>query len=140
MIDVRECRTDEEFSAIYPFIRELNKDMSRELFEQLLAAMREENYHCITAWQGEDMVGVCGYWIAHRFYCKKALQPDNVIIREDKRNIGIGRAIMAWLEARAKELGCDSMMLDSYLDNEPSHRFYEREGFIKLGYHFHKNI
>jgi hypothetical protein len=37
-------------------------------------------------------------------------------------------------------MGCKTAMLDAYIGNEAGHRFYEREGFSKRGFHFLKTL
>ncbi len=52
------------------------------------------------------------------------------------RSHGIGQLLVAELIRIAQREGCVHVMLDAYLENTAGHRFYERHGFVKRGYHF----
>jgi hypothetical protein len=47
---------------------------------------------------------------------------------------------MGWIHRYCKEKGCNSVELNTYVENHPSHKFYYNEGFQILGYHFLKKL
>jgi GNAT superfamily N-acetyltransferase len=57
------------------------------------------------------------------------LQIEAVRVRSDRRNLGIGAAMMRWAVAEAPELGASLVQLTSDLARVDAHRFYERLGF-----------
>ena len=54
---------------------------------------------------------------------------ESVRVDEKHRGKGIGREMMRWAIARAKEKGCVSMQLTTHQDRTNAHRFYESLGF-----------
>lgn len=128
-------------SWMYPIIIQLNPWMEEALF---LSRLREvasfPHFEMISAFDGDKLVGLSGYWIASRLYSGFYLEPDNVIIDQHYRSQGIGKLMMDFLESIAKEKGCKMMMLDAYIVNTAGHKFYEREGFVAKGYHFIKEL
>lgn len=56
---------------------------------------------------------------------------ESVRVDEKYRGHGIGREMMMWAIARAKEKGCVSMQLTTNKDRTDAHRFYESLGFSK---------
>ncbi|MFH1647481.1 MAG: GNAT family N-acetyltransferase [Chloroflexota bacterium] len=54
---------------------------------------------------------------------------EYVVVDEKCRRRGIGRALMDYCVARAKDAGCYKIMLTSDKRREPAHRFYESLGF-----------
>lgn len=100
----------------------------------------EKGYHLLAVFAEEKLVAISGYWIAHKLYCGKYLEPDNVVVDEHFRSQGVGEILQKKLEAIAVENGCEVMMLDAYLDNLAGHKFYERQGYQRKGYHFIKKI
>lgn len=48
-------------------------------------------------------------------------------VEESQRNLGVGRSLMAAAEAKAKELGCHSIWLDT--SNAQAKRFYDVLGY-----------
>jgi N-acetylglutamate synthase-like GNAT family acetyltransferase len=62
-----------------------------------------------------------------------------LITKPEARMLGIGRALMEFAEARAKELGCKGTWLVSgFGPEEEAHRFYTRLGYNITGYRFVK--
>ncbi len=130
----------EEFPAILPLIEQHNPKIPSEELRRRLAAMIPHRYHCIAAFLGDRMVGVAGYWLGARFYSGEYMDVDNVFVLPELRSSGIGARMMEWLHAKAAELRCQCLMLDSYLSYTDAHRFYLRLGYEQLGYHFLKRL
>ena len=99
-----------------------------------------QGYQCAGAYIGERLVGICGLWVATRFYCGKYLEPDNVVVDPDYRSLGIGQSLMPWVYAYARELNCEVCELNSYVGSPRAHKFYFNEGFGVLGFHFQKRL
>ena len=86
------------------------------------------------------LAGVCGLWETTRPYSGRQLEPDHVVVLPGLRSLGVGRRLMAWVYALARELGCETVELNAYLANARAHAFYEADGFATLGYHFQKRL
>jgi N-acetylglutamate synthase-like GNAT family acetyltransferase len=63
------------------------------------------------------------------FKGSKSLQIENVHVGAARRSHGVGRLMMEWAIARARELGCDRVQLTTNKLRKDAHRFYERLGF-----------
>ncbi len=70
----------------------------------------------------------------HRFYI------DDLVTDEKLRGAGHGAALLAWCEARARALGCDTLALDSGVQRAAAHRFYFRERFAIASFGFTKSL
>lgn len=57
-------------------------------------------------------------------------QVESVRVRSDLRGQGIGAALMADAEARARAEGCGLIQMTSNADRSRAHRFYEKLGYI----------
>lgn len=57
------------------------------------------------------------------------LYVDTLAVAEEVEGHGVGRALMAFIEVRANELGCREVVLDVFANNERARRFYERCGY-----------
>ncbi len=138
-VTIREL-TVAEFPLILPLIEKHNAKIEPAELRRRLEAMIPHGYHCIAAFLGDQVVGVAGYWLGARFYCGEYMDVDNVVVAEDLRSQGIGDAMMRWLEAKAADLGCKVVALDSYVTFAGAHRFYFRRGYHILGFHFSKAV
>ena len=140
MITIREYQTDQEFEDLYTYILLLNEKMTKQRFLELLPQMRAQGYRCIGAYEGKDCMGICGFWVGTRFWCGRHIDIDNFVLTEDARSKGVGAAMLRWIEEEGRRQNCDMAMLDTYADNYRSHKFYYREGYYILGYHFVKEL
>lgn len=140
-ITLRELKTDQEFEAIFSFIRKLNDGMTHDEFLFILGHMRKGSYYCVGAYDdGGVCLGICGYWIEWKFWCKKAICLDHLVVDENARGRGIGKMLIDWAVERGREAGCHLALLDTYVDNYKSHKLYAREDFEIWGYHFVKEL
>lgn len=139
-ISVRILERD-ELDGIYPFIRQLNPEMTQATFRERLSQMLEGGYRCAAAFDGAGTcLGISGFWVLCRFWCGEHIDIDNVVVDENARGQGIGKKLVAWIENWAREQGLSFAVLDSYTSNIDSHRFYFREGYIIRGFHFTKDL
>ncbi|WP_040386486.1 MULTISPECIES: GNAT family N-acetyltransferase [Dermabacter] len=50
-----------------------------------------------------------------------------------REGVGIGRALLAWCEERAREEGAEGLFLEVRRDNTRARELYERAGFAEIG-------
>ena len=110
----------------------------RRRFETILT--EHPHYQAYGAFSGGTLIGLAGAWVATKVWCGLYLEVDNLVIDPEHRSSGIGTLLMNALEVRARELGCNILVLDSYVSNSPSHRLYHRLGYEIRGFHFVKEL
>jgi GNAT superfamily N-acetyltransferase len=76
----------------------------------------------------------------HTTYCGRRLEVEDLVTAEATRSYGYGKTLVAWLEARARAEGCPTITLHSATHRDRAHRFYFREGFHILAFHFSKQL
>ena len=69
-------------------------------------------------------------------YCGRRLEIEDLVSSEAHRSRGYGAALLRWFDAQAIELGCPTTTLHSAVHRDRAHRFYFREGFHIMGFHF----
>ena len=88
----------------------------------------------------EDVVGVAvfrSYQNTHqglRFYV------DDLVTDEARRSIGVGHALLSFLEGLASSRGGTAVDLDSGTHRTRAHRFYFREGYVIPSFVFRKDL
>jgi GNAT superfamily N-acetyltransferase len=55
-----------------------------------------------------------------------------LVVDEAHRSGGVGRALLGAAEAWAREHGCEVVTVRSRVARERAHRFYEREGYVRV--------
>lgn len=89
---------------------------------------------------GARMSVVAIWRLVENTYEGRRLYVDNLVTDTAHRSQGVGRFLIAQLEARARDLGCDVLALDSGTQRTFAHRFYFREGFVIPSFCFRKTL
>lgn len=98
-------------------------------FEAIDADPRNE---LIVADDRGDVVGTCQLTFTPSLSRRGAerMTIEAVRVRGDVRGRGVGRAMMLWALARARERGCGLAQLTTDKRRTDAHRFYESLGFV----------
>jgi ribosomal protein S18 acetylase RimI-like enzyme len=102
--------------------------------------MFERHYQCVGIYYQRKLVGVCGLWILTKYYSGRHLEPDNVYIKPEFRNLGIGTKLNEWLIAFARQNNCNAIELNCYNDNNQGQTFWETNNFQVIGLHYSKKV
>ena len=98
----------------------------------LIAALRlQPGFHGAMAWQGGVAVGLINCFSGFStFAAQPLLNVHDIVVRQNVRGCGIGQVLLAWAEARARELGCCKLTLEVLSKNELAMASYRRAGFV----------
>ncbi len=131
----------ENITQILPLVQQLNPELETIVLEERLKKMfLINNYYCFGFYTDDQLIGITSVWMTVRLYSGKQIEIDNFIIDSSIQSKGYGKAFLILLEAWAKENNCNTVELNTYIANERSHKFYERQGYKALGYHFQKEL
>ncbi len=99
---------------------------------RLVPALRDQNgFHGALAWQEDAAVGLINCFAGFStFAAQPLLNVHDIVVRQAARGRGIGQALLAWAEARARELGCCKLTLEVLSKNERAMASYRRAGFV----------
>lgn len=111
-----------------------------ELSQKQIEMFTYDHYHCFGIFNDNILVGLSSAWVTVRFYCGKQLEVDNLMVEPTLQSKGYGKILMEYLENWAKENGCLTVELNTYVFNERSHKFYFNQGYKIIGYHFQKTL
>jgi len=125
---------------ILPLLKELNKHTPDTILKERLNEMTSQHYKCIGMFLNDELIGISGLWFLTRHYCGKTIEPDHVVISKNYRNKGLGKQLFEWIYNYAQNIGYEATELNTYIENTKSHRFYENEGYKKLGFHYLKKF
>jgi len=137
-LQVRELTTMEEMAAQIDTIRFLYPNISLEKYQSLLLEMIPHNYTQIAVFENEKCIGITGCWSATKLWTGKYLEIDNFVVNPEHRSKGIGKILTDFIEKKAVDLGCSSIVLDAFTGNFGAHRFYYNQGYAPKGFHFVK--
>jgi len=127
--------------SIVPLLHRLNGGkISETTLKERALEMAQQSYECLGIFDEDQLIGICGMWFQTRHYAGKSCEIDHVIIDDSYRGQGIGGKMMDFVYEYVRSKNCNWVELNTYVDNYPSHKFYNNQNFIARGYHFIKDI
>ncbi|MDM5188333.1 GNAT family N-acetyltransferase [Bacillus sp. DX4.1] len=140
-MNVQEIKTVGQFREVLPILQQLRPALTKEEAQSLLHKMREERYQLFSLFNEEgEAACLAGVAVCTNFYNKKHVFIYDLVTAESHRSKGYGEALLSHIEGWGKEQGCTCVVLTSAFPRVDAHRFYEREGYEKVSYAFHKEL
>jgi GNAT superfamily N-acetyltransferase len=136
MLTVRELVDKQEMINNISVLQVLYPSLTLAEYDAELDQMLPHNYGQVGVFDGENCLGISGFWIGTKLWCGKYLELDNIVVVEKYRSQGIGKLIFDFLHKKAIEHDCTMLSLDSYTSNFKAHKFFYNEGYSPKGFHF----
>ena len=137
---VGHAETDEAILDCYEVMAELRPHIAREAFVPTVRAMQKDGIRLACIREDGRVVAVAGYRVSTNLFCGRHLYVDDLVTAGAARSKGHGKALLAWLRARAVAEDCEVFHLDSGVQRKRAHQFYLREGLELAGYHFSERL
>ena len=128
-------------SEVLPVLAELRTGLTAEQFDAVFREGHPQGLR-VTAVYDDDgsCVGVAGWRIYATTVALRKLYVDDLVTASNARSSGVGAALLAELDARARAAGCTVLDLDSGTHRERAHHFYFREGLTIRSFHFARAV
>ena len=137
---VEHAESDEAILDCYEVMAELRPHIAREAFVPTVRAMQKDGLRLACIREDGRVVAVAGYRVSTNLFCGRHLYVDDLVTAGAARSKGHGKALLAWLRARAVAEDCEIFHLDSGVQRKRAHQFYLREGLELAGYHFSERL
>jgi GNAT superfamily N-acetyltransferase len=123
-----------------PVLVELRTDLTPALFAAVYDEGHPQGLRYLAAYEDDRCVGVAGWRVVATTAGIRKLYVDDLVTSAAERSHGVGAALLAELEERARAAGCQVLDLDSGTQRVDAHRFYLRERFAITGFHFARRV
>lgn len=137
-LQILEITTIEEMLDQIETIRFLYPNITLEKYKSFLLEMIPHNYTQIAVFESNKCLGITGCWSATKLWTGRYLEIDNFVVNPEHRSKGIGKMLTDYIEKKAIELECNTIVLDAFTGNFGAHRFYYNQGYAPRGFHFVK--
>lgn len=128
--------SEDELTKCYPVIVQLRPHLEEQDFIQMVNEQQKYNYKVAYVEENNQVVAVAGFRTSQCLAWGKFLYVDDLVTDDDHRSKGYGKKLLTWLKQYAKLQGCQQLHLDSGMQRQDAHRFYDREKMTRAGYHF----
>lgn len=139
--EIRELLPTETALA-FEAMRELRTNLGdmQSFVRQVNEVQRAEGYRLVAAFETGTAKpsAVAGFRTCHSLAWDHYLYVDDLSTKSTERRRGHARALLEWLIAEGKRLGCDQLHLDSGvgIDRADAHRLYLNAGLVISAHHF----
>ncbi len=137
---ITECNTPELIEAGNKLLEGMYTTMSPKEMRAGMAQMLAEGWKMIGIFHSAQCKAAVVYRIGYRLYSKKFIQPECLYVHPDHRRDGYAAALFDWVEEKGRKEECKLIILDSYVENSPGHKFFYARGYHIRGFHFNKVI
>lgn len=131
---------DPRWDQALPVLQELRPHLTRDLLDQVLAEGAPQGLRFTAVLDGDRCVAVAGWRVIANTSATRKLYVDDLSTAADARSQGHGRTLLDALVARARNLGCTVVDLDSGVQRHDAHRFYLRERMRIDAHHFRLDL
>jgi len=111
-----------------------------DFVERINRVQRAEGYRLVAAFDPSeaDAAAVGGFRVGHFLAWGRAMYCDDLSTRMAFRGKGYGGALIDWMLAEARRLGCEQFHLDSGVgpDRQDAHRLYLNKRMRISSHHF----
>lgn len=127
-------------TELLPVLRELRPDLSADDYLAVYDEGYGQGLRYTAAYAEGRCVGVAGWRTVANTNRRRMLYVDDLVTASEARSTGVGRALLEYLEQRARVLGCTALHLDSGTHRRDAHRFYMRERLTITAFHFAREL
>jgi len=124
----------------YAVMSQLRPHIPEADFVARIEAQQRQGFHLAYGEEGREVVAAAGFRVTEILATGRTLYVDDLVTDAAQRSRGYGKAMLQWLEARAREQGCETFSLDSGTHRQEAHAFYFREGMRVTSFHFAKKL
>lgn len=122
--------------AVWTLLTELRPQLTLQAFAQLLIDAVQMNLVYEAAILEGKAVALVGWRLVTDSRLGRHVYVADLVVTSQRRGLGLGRAVLAEVVARARELNCTTVVLDSGVENTSAHHFYEAFGFTQTALQF----
>jgi GNAT superfamily N-acetyltransferase len=110
---------------------QLGYPLSSQQVQPRLAEIIQDELNDVYVAVGSDgrVIGWVQVYVRQLLMVERHAEMGGLVVDEQYRGRGIGRMLVDWAEAWARDHGCDALYLRSNVQREAAHRFYEGVGY-----------
>ena len=134
---IRPLRTPAELRAAWPVVQQLRPHLDEDAFVAQALRQFDTGFHATALYDDAGCVRAFAGWRVLEFLAiGRHVYVDDLVTDAGARSHGHGKALLDWLKAEARRLGCVRLQLDSGTFRKDAHAFYLREGLRIEAFHF----
>jgi len=143
-MQIKEAHSQEEISSTFDVLSQTYKNLNKETYVDDILNMMQRGYKMAAVFEDENVdngrcIGVIGVRITRKLHQGKSAEIEDFMICQNRRNVGVGKMLIRWVEWQAAIFKCDTIIGNLETKREPSQKIYAREKFLIDGISFKKS-
>jgi GNAT superfamily N-acetyltransferase len=139
-MEVKLAETPEAIERCFRVMSHLRPHVAAPEFVPRVQAQQKQGFRLAYLEDKREVVAVAGYRVMEMLASGRTLYVDDLVTDETRRSRGYGKALLDWLQTRAREEACSTFSLDSGTQRQEAHAFYFRERMRVTSFHFAKKL
>ncbi|UHA58723.1 GNAT family N-acetyltransferase [Metabacillus litoralis] len=141
METIQELINKEQWVEAFPIMKQLRTDLTQETYFELLEEMKKDGYSLFALYKDNQIVSLAGLSWRVNFYNKRHVFVYDIVTDHAHRSYGYGEKLLSYIHNWAKENGAAYVALESGIQRNHAHRFYENKlDYDKWCYSFRKTL
>lgn len=135
--DIRVLGGEDELRAIWPLVSQLRPEFDEARFLAQIQRQIAQGCRVTVLFDDGGAPRAFACWrVMEMLAVGLHVYVDDLVTDQTVRSRGYGKAMLDWLKAEARRLGCARLQLDSGTHRQDAHAFYLREGLRIEAFHF----
>lgn len=130
------AETEAEIARCFAVMHELRPHLSQDVFVAQVLRQQAQGYCLAYLEEAGEIRATTGYRVSENLVYGRFMYVDDLVTRSADQGSGYGSALLDWLIAEARRLGCAQFHLDSGVQRFGAHRFYLHKGMDITSHHF----
>lgn len=139
--NIQELSYKEQWIEAFPVMKQLRTELTEDTYLELLQEMKKDGYTLYALYENNKIVSLAGFSWRTNFYNKRHIFIYDLVTDYEHRSFGYGEKLLNYIHNWAKENGADYVALESGIQRNNAHRFYEEKlDYEKWCYSFRKSL
>ncbi|KQZ56934.1 MULTISPECIES: GNAT family N-acetyltransferase [unclassified Lysobacter] len=135
--EIRSLSGEDELRAVWPLVAQLRPEFDEDRFVVQIRRQIGQGCRATVLFDADGAPRAFACWrVLEMLAVGLHVYVDDLVTDQTVRSRGYGKAMLDWLKAEAKRLGCVRLQLDSGTQRRDAHAFYLREGLRIEAFHF----
>jgi GNAT superfamily N-acetyltransferase len=134
--DIRPLADPAAIRAAWPLVAQLRPHLDADALVLQLQRQFAEGFRATVLHDAGAPRAYAGWRVHENLVYGRHMYVDDLVTDATLRSRGYGKAMLDWLKAEARRLGCRRLQLDSGTFRKDAHAFYLREGLRIEAFHF----
>lgn len=135
--DIRVLTLESDLRAVWPLVSQLRPEFDEDRFVAQMLRQIAEGCRATVLFDADGAPRAFACWrVMEMLAVGRHVYVDDLVTDATVRSRGFGKAMLDWLKAEARRLGCVRLQLDSGTHRQDAHAFYLREGLRIEAFHF----